>query len=225
MKNMMMNAEAAKAIIDDRKIQTRRAVKASDAGTIKDVKNGYVYVDVNYKVFVDNYKIPINSFVEKISKYQVGDIVWVREPVEIVEFIDTDAYLELSFKYIADSTIDSINSDTTEERNLIDFYEEKLHGKNWVKVGNRVTSGCLKEMARIFLKITDVRVERLQDISTSEIEKDAGVVKDKYKVCPSWADSMVIDFSILWDKTSPKGYKWEDNPYVFVYEFERTENG
>jgi hypothetical protein len=26
----------------------------------------------------------------------------------------------------------------------------------------------------------------------------------------------------LWNSTAPKGYKWEDNPYVFVYEFERV---
>jgi len=28
------------------------------------------------------------------------------------------------------------------------------------------------------------------------------------------------DFIELWNKTAPKGYKWEDNPFVFVYEWE-----
>ena len=39
------------------------------------------------------------------------------------------------------------------------------------------------------------------------------------------SDKPIKDWWIsLWNSTAPKGYKWEDNPYVFVYEFERVEN-
>ena len=33
----------------------------------------------------------------------------------------------------------------------------------------------------------------------------------------------ICSFRTLWNSTAKDGYKWEDNPYVFVYEFERIE--
>lgn len=68
-----------------------------------------------------------------------------------------------------------------------------------------------REAARIFLRVTDVRVERLQDID------DDGVV----------AEGMEIGapFDELWDTTiKPKDralYGWDANPWVWVIEFER----
>jgi len=43
MKNIMMNAEMAKAILDGRKTQTRRTIKQSEAGNIKDNPYPFVY--------------------------------------------------------------------------------------------------------------------------------------------------------------------------------------
>ena len=218
MKNILMNIEMTKAILEDRKTQTRRAGITN---------HGRYVIDDN---LLKSYKLS-NQDILKCGKYQVGDIIGVRESVEITNFIDTEAYAELSFKYITDDALGSINSDNTEEYKLVDFFEEKLYGKSWVKVGTRVPNGCLKEMTRIFLKITDVKVERLQDISIDEIEKE-GVSFDKgrlEKYCTSddEFDSLVREEFLLrwielWNKTAPKGHKWEDNPYVFVYEFKKV---
>ena len=68
-------------------------------------------------------------------------------------------------------------------------------------------------MARIFLKVTNVRVERLQDITFDDIEKYG--IKFNLKI------NGKNKFKILWNSTAKDGYKWEDNPYVFVYEFEK----
>ena len=35
---------------------------------------------------------------------------------------------------------------------------------------------------------------------------------------------MACDFKDTWNSTTKDGYKWEYNPYVFVYEFERVED-
>ena len=99
-----------------------------------------------------------------------------------------------------------------------------------------------KEAARIFLKVTDVRVERLQDISEEDAKKEgelstckklghkcsynpsSGAPLDCPKLCNCYtARENYMEF---WDYNNGKkqGRSWADNPYVFVYEFERIEN-
>jgi len=216
MKNILMNAEITKALLDGRKTQTRRAGITN---------HGRYIIDDS---LLKSYKLS-NQNILKCGKYQKDEVIWVREPAEITNFIDTDTYAELSFKYIADNALGSINSDNTEEYDLVDFYEEKIYGKKWVKAGARVPNGCLKEMARIFLKITDVRVEKLQDISYEDIMAEGCDID--ISDCVTYNDDgekKSVSYSAynwyreLWNKTAPKGYKWEDNPYVFIYEFERV---
>ena len=96
--------------------------------------------------------------------------------------------------------------------------------------------------ARIFLKVTNVRVERLQDISDEDCIK-SGIYKtlDKSGCFSSYVFTVikpiVIDdfiytdyycseveaYEELWSSKAKEDYKWEDNPYVFVYEFERVD--
>ena len=78
---------------------------------------------------------------------------------------------------------------------------------------------------RYFIRITSVRVERLQDIS------DEDCIREGIKEVPfaqySWTDNekmALFDtprdaFAALIDKVSGKG-TWESNPWVYVYEFE-----
>ncbi len=79
-----------------------------------------------------------------------------------------------------------------------------------------------REAARLFLVVTDVRVERVQDIS----EKD--VVAEGIKVhvpVPGDGDPMpVLQFKRLWESIyGPKGMGWDQNPWVWVIEFEKIE--
>jgi len=209
MKNILMNTEMTKAILEDRKTQTRRAGITN---------HGRYAIDDN---LLKSYKLS-NQDILKCGKYQGGDIIGVREPVKITNFIDAETYAELSFKYIADDALGSINSYNTEEYELVDFFEEKLYGKSWVKVGARVPNGCLKEMTRIFLKITDVRVEKLHDCYTFEHMEAEGIKSEDENGISKLQEEMQDEWMELWNKTAPKGYKWEDDPYVFVYEFERV---
>lgn len=68
-----------------------------------------------------------------------------------------------------------------------------------------------REAARIFLRVTGVRVERLQEID------DAGVVSEGLEIG--------CYFDELWNRTiKPKDrptYGWDTNPWVWVIEFER----
>lgn len=85
-----------------------------------------------------------------------------------------------------------------------------------------------KEAARIWLKVTDVRVERLQEITGLSVQKE-GIEVDP-KECASKFDfitELFLLFQRLWDSTIKKSdldrYGWDANPYVFVIEFERCE--
>ena len=92
-----------------------------------------------------------------------------------------------------------------------------------------------KEAARIWLKVTDVRVERLQEI-TDEQAKREGI---QYDECPTgftWKQETDMHncyttpigaMQALWNSTIRKSdldrYGWDANPWVWVIEFERCE--
>ena len=85
-----------------------------------------------------------------------------------------------------------------------------------------------KEAARIWLKVTDVRVERLQDITENSIKNEG--IRLKQKDCVSKFDyisELYFLFSRLWDSTIKKSdrdrYGWQANSWVWVISFERCE--
>ena len=81
-----------------------------------------------------------------------------------------------------------------------------------------------KEIARIFLKVTNVRVERLRDITETQVRKEG--FRDYLAADDTFYPSGYY-FRQTWDGTIKKQdldkYSWEANPWVWVIEFERTE--
>lgn len=88
-----------------------------------------------------------------------------------------------------------------------------------------------REAARIFLRVTGVRVERLQDI-TEEDAKAEGMESEEYLDYYEWAVSVAPPgsvlptlrsaFAALWDSLNAKrGYSWDTNPWVWVIEFRK----
>lgn len=89
-----------------------------------------------------------------------------------------------------------------------------------------------KEAARIWLKVTDVRVEQLRDITREQIVKegtDMGAIRSYIRQMPGdtedWVDAAYrIAWSQLWDSTCKQALQvngWDANPWVWVVEFER----
>lgn len=141
----------------------------------------------------------------KKAPYQPGDILYVRE-----------SYSELSFGYVY-----------------------KADGENIDHLGNVIkwhpSIHMPKEAARIWLKVTDVRVERLQEITENEAVKE-GIYVSNCKgcnapfgcdTCPDEGYDEIDEFAELWNSTINKSdldrYGWDANPYVWVIEFERCE--
>ena len=75
-----------------------------------------------------------------------------------------------------------------------------------------------RHTARIFLRITDARVERLQDISESDAVAEG--LTDPTRYTPG---ENIQRFAAFWDNFNVKrGYGWETNPWVWAYTFERV---
>jgi len=81
-----------------------------------------------------------------------------------------------------------------------------------------------KEAARIFLRVTDVRAERLQDITIEDIRKEG---LTSMAVHAGDTEIAYEEWKLLWDSTIKKSdiplYGWDANPWVWVIEFERIE--
>lgn len=79
-----------------------------------------------------------------------------------------------------------------------------------------------REAARIFLRVTGVRVERLQDINDDEALKEGF----GYFGAVDWIKSPFYDFRDTWDTLlKPKDRAlcgWQANPWVWVIEFEKV---
>lgn len=205
---ILFNTEMVRAILDDRKTCTRRVIKYDKADDV-----------LNSPARKENPDIPDKQFIKCLVKmpYEVGDILYVRETW-------TDHYVpneigkpELQYCYKADG---------------VDIKAECLPGENnrWYP-----SIHMPKEAARIWLKVTDVRVERLQEITDKECIKE-GIYPSNCRncnatfgcdVCPDEGYDEVDEFVEVWDSTIKKfdldRYGWDANPYVWVIEFERCE--
>ena len=81
-----------------------------------------------------------------------------------------------------------------------------------------------KKVARIWLKVTDVRVERLQEITETQAQSEGCNSGLLTGACTARGQ-----FEDLWNSTIKKSdldyYGWSANPWVWVIEFERCERG
>lgn len=193
-KPILFNTEMVKAILEGRKTVTRRVIPE------KMVDEYYDYDD--FCISVGTSDIPTTreyeeEFFSKRAKYQVGDILYVRETWQNGSFLEDNKGKAVDYIYKAD--------DTKEYNSYSDW------GIKW-----RPSIHMPKEAARIFLKVTDVKVERLQDMTSEDTYKE-GVSKSS----DEWNDW--LNMITLWDSTTKEEqYKWKSNPYVWVIEFEKV---
>ena len=204
-KPILFNTDMVRAILDGRKTCTRRVVKPQweECPQCKYMHKEYVYDKLAQNVYCARCGYPLVP--ERKSPYQPGDILYVRETW----------YKRLErYMYRADY------SDAEK------FYR---NGKE-IKMKWHPSIHMPKEAARIWLKVTNVRVERLQDIAENGIKNEG--IRLKQKDCVSKFDyisELYFLFSRLWDSTIKKSdldiYGWDANPYVFVIEFAKIDKG
>lgn len=213
MKPILFSTDMVIAIKEGRKRATRRVIKFSEGTTGRLPDNGFVG-DEPYLFYPGGIKRP---------KYKKGDILWVRETwCELYEMDGNDQiiYGTEKYYYAADNPdfpfTDFIRPDGTHKDYPV--WKPSIY--------------MPKEAARIFLKVTDVRVEKLQDITSLQIIKEGAmheaitleqITENNVKEMQSFC------FAPLWDSIRNKKdidkYGWNANPWVWVIEFERHERG
>lgn len=194
-KPIIFNTNDVRAILDERKSVTRRK--------IKDIpENTYRVMPVDESTWEAYYGAKIGDLIldlyEEIRPpYQIGDILYVREAW--AEWLKTPS----TYAYKADGC-DLYRRDG-------DYFTPK-----W-----RPSIHMPKEAARIFLRVTDVWIERLQEILKSPPGPDNQVVREGCEY--------TCDFIATWENTIKKSdrarYGWDASPWVYVISFEKMEVG
>lgn len=218
---ILFNTEMVRAILEGRKSCTRRMVKPQpDEKHIYPL--GYV-TDSTEKKNVGCFGFGIDEYGGSIQyakpPYLGGDIIYIRE-----------TWTEECGKYYYRADYDSDYLDPC----------ETLSGGYPASCRNHPgCDGCMatstrihwhpsihmpKEAARIWLKVTDVRVERLQEIASEQIIREGVEVEYPHVLN---GEEKRYAFSTLWNSTIKKTdldrYGWDANPFVLVIEFERCE--
>lgn len=218
-KPILFNTEMVRAILDGRKTCTRRVIKPQPqsglcytyGGSHKDCIGKWTYPNRGaHELWGEEYKLPENIKDEELSKqwnppYHTDDILYVRETW-------SEGYEEGTYIYRASDKLADLPT-FKESSKLI--YHPSIR--------------MPKEAARIWLKITNVRVERLQDITVDGCHRE-GINIETSAVTDGETLNRNHDFSLekfetLWDSTVKKSdldsYGWDANPYVWIIEFER----
>ena len=140
MKPILFNTEMVKAILDGRKTVTRRPIKSKNIMSNITIDNGILVNEEFIAPGVHRYSSPK-------QKYEIGDILYVRETCQSVPSVEDDG---IAYVYKAsDNGMD---------------WQNNTEDWKW-----RPSIHMPKSAARIFLKVTDVRVEKLLEMA----EKDA----------------------------------------------------
>lgn len=202
-KPILFNTEMVRAILDGRKSCTRRIVK-HDVEAILNSPYHKEHPEVEDEQIISKLCIP---------PYQPGDILYVRETWQYLYELDgNEQVVEDTGKYYYAAT-DTIPFDTyvdasgvTHER--VPWHHPSIH--------------MPKEAARIWLKVTNVRVERLQEITPQGAWKEGARCSCLHPV-PDCAGNKTA-FVNIWNSTIKKSdidrYGWDANPWVWVIEFE-----
>lgn len=206
---ILFSGPMVRAILDGRKTQTRRVVKPQPLW-VGDPGVPFKTRDADPKGIIE---CPYG---------QIGDRLWVREawsgeywlkdikPIERLGMPHPDRLVSLTPEtwYWADGNPES--GDWERPR-------PSIHMPRWA--------------SRITLEITDVRVERLQDISEEDAKREGvnkyddgpigGMYVDYEARQPVPADGPIHSFKTLWQSINGPD-SWDANPWVWVVEFNRV---
>lgn len=244
MKPIIMSTEDVRATLDRRKTMFRQVMKPQptywDDGErlydkdnivgpefynpIRVDKDGEQYPGKEvYGIYSDNGEYGCKA------PYNPGDVLLVRETWARLYYVDPSGYTHFDHPmlfYRADGSPD------------ITLYDDNGFLEEDQRIPWRSPVTMPREAARLFLRVKDVRVERVQDISDDGSIKEGctGVICDHPKwdyvfgcadcMNSGWREPPRLEFSARWDaRNAKRGYGWDSNPLIWVIEFERTPSG
>lgn len=211
---ILFNGDMVRAILDGRKTCTRRVIKPQweECPHCKYVHNEYIYDKMAENVYCARCGYSLEP--ERRSPYQLEDILYVRETWGRPISLNSDKQYVFRADKIAESGF----------KNDSHIWRPSIH--------------MPKEAARIWLKVTDVRVERLQSITEEGAIREGAEGEECHHTnagpfgctdCMNtgWIEPPQVEFMQIWDSTIKKSdldrYGWDANPWVWAIEFERCE--
>lgn len=225
MKPILFNTDMVRAILEGRKTVTRRVVKPQPDGQPVLMGEdscwpGYFSIQGTEKVIR--------------PPYRPGDILWVRETWQAVyetEWSNDEPYKGQNIRELIPNfdSIQKVEAGLSQEcssmamRPRMKYFVFKASDIECADNENglvwRPSIHMPREAARIFLRVTGVRVDRLQELT----------LKDAAMEGMDLRGPMFTKFVELWNGTVQKHpnkfkrypYCWEDNPWVWVIEFEQ----
>lgn len=227
MKTMAMTATLTAATRKGDKTQTRRLPDPRKVTKIYGIEDGIVtYGD---KKNMTSKKTSIADFISKFATYKTGEIVAIREPAVIESFsVDaTSGKCTIKYLYKADEDYERRIPETME---LPARFIDEVNGAPTRWVRNRmggVPNGCISEMLRTFVRIVDVRLEKLNEISDEDAKAEGIEIVDYLNALnPLYKNydqrrkrftyhNPIGSFRSLWESIDGKGTF--DDRYVFVY--------
>lgn len=219
---ILFSGDMVRALLDGTKTQTRRIIKPQPTGA-----NTWTW----YEVFGKGFFPDKHDAEPKILKspYQVGDILYVQETWRCVKYDSTDGDLSYGVEF-KDGT-----------RKYFEFDDnERFHqfGKFAFKDGWQPSMFMPKEAARIWLEVTDVRVERVREITEEDAKAEGAKQKIWYQPYGTKREeeqlyvgdivkheaNYLTGFAGLWDSLcDQQENSFYSSPYVWVYGLKRLE--
>ena len=217
MKPILFKGEMVRALLSGKKTQTRRIIKPQPT------------VCPHNPMYLDWSGLADGVTADRVAlalymPYQVGDLLWVRET------------------WATSSIYDLLSPKSIPINGLLWFASEGTkpdHAGRW-----RRSIFMPRWASRITLKVTGVRIERVNQISEEEAIAEGVAPGFRYEFCgaSSWHENRdeqldkgvemgkvkrtgpVELFAALWDSINGKntGCKFADGPWTMVIEFERV---
>lgn len=230
---ILFNTEMVRAILDGRKTVTRRLIKPQQLiGLLPDkCKNGTPNEFLKEKKYM--FKPYCDMTDAELIKaaynlpYHPGNILYVRESGIIQSMKNFDSAVKIYFP--ADDSLVEFKVSPEEYERLSKFPEGKKLSPYWLT----------KQESRIWLKVKDVRVKRLQDMDEDDaFAEGVSPWDDRCYANNGWKPTFFdpdsggaccpLDaFEDIWNSTIKKSdldrYGWAANPWVWVIEFEQTD--
>lgn len=200
---IIFSGPMVRAILEGRKTQTRRRVKFTESGLV-DLRGPYATpvrdgVGLVWRPFGTSPEVPMPP--DKISELcplgSAGHRLWVREAWAHNQFMP-----ESQCTGPADCFY---RATCSEERRAATGWRPSIHMPRWA--------------SRITLEITDVRVERVQDISEEDARAE-GVEASETIEMRDGSPCYSTPFQILWNSIHGVG-AWEGNEWVWVISFRK----
>ena len=202
MKGILFQPDMIKAIVEGRKTVTRRLSGLKEINQEPDAGWRFKCVDNDWYV-----SLPTGYQISVKSRYQVGEVVYIKEKWRVID-------------------VDVRTLGKPKVHVKVEYGDGDITWGKYIKEGTNFTipdtwhSPLFLQAitARYFIKILNVRPERLQEITGTDCENEG--ILTGYRIEWDAQYDLRRKYKSLWNTINKPPYDWDYNPWVFRREFE-----